>query len=46
MWHVPEEDELIRDARIEIADILEKNMSIVEKALHVYDEYLFIFKER
>ena len=46
MWHVPEDDELVRSAKIEIAEILEKNMVYVEKALHIYDDYLFILKER
>jgi hypothetical protein len=46
LWHVPEEDELVRSAKVEIAEILEKNMAVVEKALHVYDDYLFILKER
>ena len=46
LWHVPENDELVRNANIEIADILAENMEVVEKALHVYDDYLFILKER
>ncbi len=46
LWHVPEEDELVRNAKSEILEILEKNMSVVEKALHVYDDYLFILKEK
>lgn len=46
LWHVPEEDELVKNAKQEISEILDKNMSVVEKALHVYDEYLFILKEK
>jgi hypothetical protein len=46
LWHVPEEDELVRNAKDEIKEILQKNMSVVEKALHVYDDYLFILKEK
>ena len=46
LWHVPEDDELVRNAKIEIMEILQKNMAAVEKALHVYDDYLFILKER
>lgn len=46
LWHVPEDDELVTGAKQEIAEILEGNMVVVEKALHVYDEYLFILKER
>ena len=36
----------MRNAKNEIQEILEQNMGIVEKALHVYDYYLFILKER
>jgi hypothetical protein len=46
LWHVPEDDELVRHAKDEIKEILQKNMSVVEKALHVYDDYLFILKEK
>jgi len=46
LWHVPEDDELVTTAKKEISEILESNMTIVEKALHVYDEYLFILKEK
>lgn len=46
LWHVPEDDELVNNARMEISQILEKNMEVVEKALHVYDDYLFVLKEK
>jgi hypothetical protein len=46
LWHVPIEDELVKIAQNEISEIIEKNMSIVGKALHVYDDYLFILKEK
>jgi hypothetical protein len=46
LWHVPDEDELVKNAKLEIMEILEKNMAVVEKALHVYDDYLFILKEK
>ncbi len=46
LWRVPDDDELVRIAKDEIAEILDKNMNIVEKALHVYDDYLFILKEK
>jgi hypothetical protein len=46
LWYVPEDDELVRTAKEEVSEILEKNMTVVEKALHVYDEYLFILKEK
>jgi len=46
LWHVLDDDDLVRNAKNEIQEILEQNMGIVEKALHVYDDYLFILKER
>jgi len=46
LWGVPSGDQLVVQAQTEISEILEKNMVVVEKALHVYDDYLFILKER
>jgi len=46
LWHVPEDDQLVKNAKNEITEILDENMSFVEKALHVYDDYLFILKEK
>jgi hypothetical protein len=46
LWNVPKDDELVRNARNEIEDILKSNVAIAELALHVYDEYLFILKEK
>ena len=46
LWHLLEDDDLVRNAKNEIQETLEQNMGIVEKALHVYDDYLFILKER
>jgi dynein heavy chain, axonemal len=46
LWHVPEDDELVNKARAEISEILAHNMEVVEKALHVYDDYLFVLKEK
>ena len=48
LWPVPQDeiDGLVSRAKSEISEILEQNMSVVEKALHVYDDYTFILKER
>jgi len=46
LWHVNEDDQLVKNAKKEIDEILEENMPSIEKALHVYDEYLFILKEK
>ena len=46
LWHVLDDDDLVRNAKNEIQEILEQNMGIVEKALHFYDDYFFFLKER
>lgn len=46
LWDVPIEDDLVRNAKNEIQEILDKNLDTAELALHVYDKYLFILKEK
>lgn len=46
LWDVPADDDIVKNAVKEIEDILDGNLSAAEQALHVYDEYLFIFKEK
>lgn len=46
LWEVQIEDDLVRNAQNEIHEILEKNVDIAEEALKVYDDYLFILKEK
>ena len=46
LWDVHVEDDLVRNAQNEIHEILEKNIDAVEEALHVYDNFLFILKEK
>ena len=46
LWDVPIEDDLVRNAQNEIHEILENNIDVVEEALRVYDDYLFILKEK
>lgn len=46
LWDVPIEDDLVKNAQGEIQEILEKNLNTAEQALHVYDNYLFILKEK
>lgn len=46
LWDVSNEDELVKNAKAEIMSILEHNLNAAEMALRVYDEYLFLLKER
>ncbi len=46
LWDVPIDDELVRNAQSEIQEILENNLNAAEQALHVYDNFLFILKEK
>lgn len=46
LWEVLVEDDLVKDAQTEIQDILEKNLDTAEKAIHVYDQFTFILKEK
>jgi len=46
LWDVDKEDEIVKNAKIEVQGILQENLHTVEKAIHIYDEFLFIFKEK
>lgn len=46
LWDVPIDDELVRKAKSEISEIIEQNLNCVNQAVHVYDQYLFILKEK
>ena len=46
LWDVSNEDELVKNAKAEIMEILEHNLNAAEMALGVYDDYLFLLKER
>lgn len=45
LWHVPPEDDIVKNALREIEEILEGNNNAAQKALSVYDDYLFILRE-
>lgn len=46
LWDVAIEDDLVKNALSEITEILEKNLNVADSALRIYDEYLFILKEK
>jgi hypothetical protein len=46
LWDVSNEDELVKNAKGEIMEILEHNLNTAEMALRIYDDYLFLLKER
>jgi hypothetical protein len=46
LWDVDKEDEIVKNAKIEVQGILKENLNTVEKAIDIYDEFLFIFKEK
>ena len=46
LWEVLPADDLVTNAQSEIQEILEKNLNAVEQAIHVYDEYLYLLKEK
>ena len=45
LWEVPIEDDIVKNAESKIEDILVGNIDAAEKAVNVYDEYLFILTE-
>ena len=46
LWEVQIVDDLVKKAKNEISETFEKNLYVVELALHVYDDYLFLLKEK
>jgi dynein heavy chain len=46
LWDVPLNDDIVLSAVKEIEDILEGNLNAAEKALNVYDDYIFILREK
>jgi len=46
LWEVSTEDELVKNAKSEIMEILEHNLDTAEMALDIYKDYMFILKER
>ena len=45
LWTVPDDDEVAEDAKRTISAIIEENRTVVEEALHVYDDYMWILSE-
>jgi len=46
LWEVSTEDELVKQAKSEIMEILEHNLDTAEMALRIYDDYTFILREK
>lgn len=46
LWEVSTEDELVKNAKTEIMEILEQNLDTAELALRIYDDFLFILREK
>ena len=46
LWDVQLEDELVSKAKTEISATLSENLEVIQLALNVYDDYLFILKEK
>ena len=46
LWDVQVDDELVTKAKTKISETLSENLKIVQKAVNVYDEYLWILKEK
>jgi len=46
LWDVQYDDELVINSKAKISETLSENLKIVELALEVYDDYLFILKEK
>lgn len=45
LWTVPDDDEVAEDAKRTVSVIIEENRKVVEQALHVYDDYMWILTE-
>lgn len=45
LWEIRQEDEIVVAAKDEIGQILLENLTIAQKAVNVYDDYLFLLKE-
>jgi Ni,Fe-hydrogenase maturation factor len=46
LWDVQIDDKLVTDAKFEISETLKENIDVIELALEVYNDYLFILKEK
>jgi len=46
LWDVQIDDELVVNAKALISETLRENLEVINLALNVYNDYLFILKER
>jgi hypothetical protein len=46
LWDVQIDDKLVTDAKYEISETLRENIDVIDLALEVYNDYLFILKEK
>jgi hypothetical protein len=46
LWDVKIDDELVVKAKDKISETLRENLETVKLAVNIYDEYLFILKEK
>ena len=46
LWDVGVEDEIVGKAKGIISETINENLEIVAKAVHVYDDYLWILTEK
>jgi hypothetical protein len=46
LWDVQIDDELVMKAKTQISETLNENLEVIQLALNVYNDYLFILKER
>jgi hypothetical protein len=46
LWDVQIDDKLVTDAKHEISETLSENIDVIDLALEVYNDYLFILKEK
>ena len=46
LWDVKIDDELVTKAKEKISETLKENLETVKLAVNIYDDYLFILKEK
>ena len=46
LWDIQVDDELVSKAKAKISQTLDENLKVVQKAVNVYDEYLWILQEK
>ena len=46
LWDVQLDDEVVKNAKAAISSTLRENLEVIQRALNVYNDYLFILKEQ